>query len=372
MIKMLVNVERREDLSYPIYIGENVLDFLVKELTLLYPSSVVVVTDEVVAGLHLDRVRKSLGAAPFPLHVIVLPAGEKHKNRRVKEKVEDEMLRLKVDRKSVVVALGGGVIGDLAGFVSATYHRGILYIQVPTTLLAMVDSSIGGKVGVDTQYGKNTIGAFHQPKAVIMDISFLDTLPEMHFRNGLVEVIKHSVIKDKNFYAFLGENSKSILSRDRESLVRAIEWSCRIKKEVVGNDERETGLRKILNFGHTVGHAIELLSNYKILHGFAVSVGMLVESLISVKLGILPKEEYNEILEILSLFGLPTRFDDIGLRFSRRIAEKMVGAMRGDKKSVSMEINISLPERIGKMVESHVVAVEPGVILEALMEFSAL
>ena len=367
-----VNIFRNEDLSYTIYIGKDILDSLIEEINLLSPSSLVVVTDKVVESLHLGYLKRYLDSVPFKYYVISIPPGEKYKNRKTKEMIENEMLRLKVDRKATIIAFGGGVIGDVAGFVASTYHRGINYIQLPTTLLSMVDSSIGGKVAVDTVYGKNTIGAFYQPKAVVMNLSFLSTLPDDHFKNGLVEVLKHSLIKDKGFYEFLKKNFDLIITRNYEVLEKMIEWSCRIKKEIVENDEKESGLRKILNFGHTVGHAIETVSNYKILHGFAVSVGMVVESLISVKLGFLSKESYNDIVDLLRIFSLPITFRDIKLKPSYDLFSKIVEYMRGDKKSILGEIKISLPTEIGKMVDSFVVSVEPKIIFESLIEISNL
>ncbi|MFN4244809.1 MAG: 3-dehydroquinate synthase [Brevinematia bacterium] len=371
-MKFTVNVFRNEDLSYPIYIGKDILQALVEEIKVLLPSSLVVVTDNIVKHFHMDLLVKYLDTLLIPYHVISVPSGEKHKNRKTKEIIENEMLRLKIDRKALIIAFGGGVVGDIAGFVAATYHRGISYIQLPTTLLAMVDSSIGGKTGVDTPYGKNTIGAFYQPKAVIMELRFLDTLPCVHFKNGLVEVLKHSIIRDKNFYNFLRANHESIMSRDEEVLERTIEWSCRIKKEIVESDEREEGLRKILNFGHTVGHAIEAVSNYKILHGFAVSAGMVVESFISTRLGLLSEEDCISIVELLKLFSLPTTFKELGLKLSQKDFYRIVELMKGDKKSISKEIKISLPTEIGKMVDSFTVDVEPSIIIQTLSDVSNL
>lgn len=372
MIKVNVNILRNEDLSYPIYIGRGVLKVLDEEVRKLSPTSLVVITDNVVFRLHWKIFEDKVKRIGLPYYLIVIPSGEKHKNRDTKEFIEDRMLKYGVDRKGVVIALGGGVIGDIAGFVSATYHRGINFIQVPTTLLAMVDSSIGGKVAVDTPYGKNTIGAFHQPKSVIMDLSFIDTLPDVQFRNGLVEILKHALIRDREFYDFLIKNKTLITHRDDMILSEIIRRSCEIKKEVVEKDEKETGLRKILNFGHTVGHAIESFYNYKILHGFAVSVGMVVESLISAKLSILPEDEYNKVVEFLKLFNMPIRFKDLNVCLSDKHISKMIDFMKGDKKSVAKEIKMSLIKRIGETVDSYVITVEPSIIFSSLKEVNAL
>lgn len=372
MISLTINITREEDLSYPILIGRNILNNLVSKVNDLIPSSIVIVTDKNVARLHLKHFEENMKNIPIPIYIIVIPSGEKYKTRKIKEKIENEMLKLKVDRKAVLIAFGGGVIGDLAGFVAATYHRGIKFIQVPTTLLAMVDSSIGGKVAIDTPYGKNTIGAFYQPKSVIIDTTFLDTLPDIQFKNGLVEILKHSIIKDKEFYNFLLQNSNNIIKKDEEILIKVIEWSCRIKKEVVEKDEKEEGLRKILNFGHTIGHAIELLENYKLLHGLAVSVGIAVESLIAVKLNILSNDEYINIINFLKTFNLPTTFREIGVNLSQKKIIQLIDFMQGDKKVVSKEIKMSLPKRIGEMVGSYVITIEPSIIIEAIKESNNL
>ncbi|MGC8964955.1 MAG: 3-dehydroquinate synthase [Brevinematia bacterium] len=369
MIELKVNIIRNEDLSYPIFIGKNVLDFaLEKTLERYYPTSITIITDRNVANLHLKTLLSSLAKTNIKVHNIIIKPGENQKNRKTKEFIEDTMLINKVDRKGLIIAFGGGVIGDIAGFVAATYMRGINFIQVPTTLLATVDSSIGGKVAIDTPYGKNTIGAFYQPKSVITELSFLETLPEIQFKNGLVETIKHSIIKDKNYFYFILNNKSKILSKDPKTLEELIKTSCEIKKSVVESDEKETGLRQILNFGHTVGHAIELISNYKILHGFAVSVGMVVESIISKNLNILPEEDLEEVVRILREFNLPTSPKHLKIP----ISTKLVELMKLDKKSIKSEIMISLPKEIGRMIETNVIPVEPSIILSSLEEANNL
>lgn len=372
MIKLSVNILRNEDLSYPIYIGRGILKVLEDEINRLSPTSLVVITDSNVYKLHWKSFEGKLKKIGIPYYLIVIPSGEKYKNRDTKEFIENRMLEDGIDRKGVVVALGGGVIGDIAGFVAATYHRGINFIQIPTTLLAMVDSSIGGKVAVDTPYGKNTIGAFHQPKVVIIDTLFIDTLPDVQFKNGLVEILKHSLIKDREFYEFLVKNRVLIMHRDDIYISEIIRRSCEIKKDVVEKDEKETGLRKILNFGHTVGHAIESFYNYRILHGLAVSVGIVVESLISFKLGILPEDEYKKVLELLRLFDLPVSFRDLGIRLNEKSISKIVELMKGDKKSLAKEIKMSLIKRIGEVIDSYVMTVEPSIIHSSLRDVSAL
>ncbi|MCX8029428.1 MAG: 3-dehydroquinate synthase [Brevinematales bacterium] len=367
MVKLTVNIQRNEDLSYPIYIGSGVLGKIKDEVIKCSSSSVVVITDSIVSRLYLSLMISYLKVLNLPIHVIIIPTGEKYKNRKTKEYIENEMLRFKVDRKGIVVAFGGGVVGDIAGFVSSTYLRGINFIQVPTTLLSMVDSSIGGKVGVDTPYGKNTVGAFHQPKSVIIDTMFLDTLPEIQYKNGLVEVIKHAIIRDEDFFKFLEDNHDSIVNKDDEIVAKMIEISCRIKKEVVEADEREvTGLRQILNFGHTVGHAIELFSNYRILHGLAVGVGIVVESFISTKINVMKKSDYDRIVDIMKLYKIPTTLRDLGVKNDSRAISNMIEFMKGDKKSLKSQINMSLPKSIGRMVDTYAITIEPRIIIDAL------
>ncbi len=366
MREIKLNIVRNEDLSYSVFICSSewggLLDKVVNSIS---PTSVVIVTDTIVSKLHLGVLVSYLPKS-IDYIVVEIPAGEKYKTRRTKEYIENRMLEFGVDRKGLLVAFGGGVVGDLGGFVAATYMRGIPFIQVPTTLLSMIDSSIGGKVAVDTPYGKNMIGAFYQPKAVVINVDFLKTLPSEQIRNGLAEVIKHAIIADRNFFDFLLENRDDILGLINDKLEELIAIGCSIKKNVVESDEKESGLRKILNFGHTVGHAIESVSNYKVLHGFAVSVGMVIESRIANKIGILPKEDLEKIREILSLYGLPTSLRE--LRLKPKVIGDMVRFMRSDKKSVSGEIHMSLPRRIGEMIDSFSVPIEESLIISTLKE----
>jgi len=225
------------------------------------------------------------------LPTVIFPAGEKNKTRETKQKVEDELIGLGINRDGIIIALGGGVTGDIAGFVASTLYRGIGYIQVPTTLLAMVDSSIGGKVAVDHPKGKNLIGSFYQPKLVYIDVETLNTLPKKEILNGLTEIIKHSFVYDKDYLEYLEKNYQNILDLDKNVLIHVIKRSIEIKARVVEKDEKESGLRKILNYGHTIGHAIELLSNFKLTHGEAVALGMYFESKIAVELGIMNKHD---------------------------------------------------------------------------------
>lgn len=369
MVELKVNIARNEDLSYPIFIGKGILiDCLQKTLEKLLPTSITIITDKNIARLHLKTLLYSIPSKGIPINTIIINPGEDQKNRKTKEFIEDTMLKNKTDRKGLIIAFGGGVIGDIAGFVAATYMRGINFVQIPTTLLATVDSSIGGKVAIDTPYGKNTIGSFYQPKSVITELSFLETLPEIQFKSGLAEIIKHAIIKDKSYFQFISENKDKTLSKDPETLTELIKRSCEIKKSVVESDEKESGLRQILNFGHTIGHAIELASNYKILHGLAVSVGIAVESVISKNLKLLPKKDLNEIINILKKFNLPTSPKELKIR----VSSKLIELMKLDKKSVKSEIKFALPKEIGQMIESNVITVEPRIILSSLEEANNL
>jgi 3-dehydroquinate synthase len=269
------------------------------------------------------------------------------------------MLKHKVGRDGAVIALGGGVVGDVAGYVSATYNRGIPYIQVPTTLVACVDSAVGGKTGVDTPHGKNLIGAFHQPWRVYIDVNTLKTLPENEIRGGLAEVIKYGVIKDEKFFGFLEKNIKRVFSFNTGALIHIVKRSCEIKGEVVELDEKESNLRKILNFGHTIGHAIENLSGYKISHGEAISMGMVAEGKIAVELGLWQKDELERLISLLKRAGLPVNLP------TTLDLKQMMDTMKLDKKARGGKIEMVLPRRIGEMAKingSYGIKIEEGIM----------
>ncbi len=254
------------------------------------------------------------------------------------------MLEDKFARDSVVIALGGGVVGDIAGYVAASYTRGVPYVQIPTTLVACVDSSIGGKTAVDTAYGKNLIGAFHQPWAVFIDVNTLLTLKAKEIREGLAEVIKYGVIKDSELFSFLDEKMDLVFSYNKEALSYIIRTGCEIKGYVVENDERESNLRKILNFGHTVGHAVENLSDYTISHGEAISIGMVTEGKIAVEMKIWNENELDKMTALIQKAGLPTEVPHY------MKVEKIIDAMKLDKKARGGIIEMVLPQSIGEMV----------------------
>ncbi|MFH1007909.1 MAG: 3-dehydroquinate synthase [Candidatus Latescibacterota bacterium] len=333
--------------SYPIYIGHGILGAIgarCAEHDL--GRKVAVVTDETVGTLYGSPVVESLRAQGFEPIEVVIPAGEAKKCLATMDGIFEQLIRAQLDRGCAILALGGGVIGDLAGFVAATYLRGVAFVQVPTTVLAQADSGVGGKVAVNHPLGKNLIGAFHQPRFVLMDTDVLRTLPDREVRAGLVEVIKHGMIRDEGFFAFLEAHIEELVSlrASAEVMERMIERNCQIKGEVVGLDEREQGLRAILNYGHTVGHALEALGGYgRLRHGEALGLGMRVAGRIAVGKGLLAEEALNRQNQLLAKLGVPDRI--VGFE-PMEILEKM----RSDKKVRNGKVRFVLPERIGGVV----------------------
>jgi len=339
----MVNVELG-DRSYPIIIKDGTLGAIGAHLKKLgLKGRVALVTNGRVGALYGRPVTASLMKAGLDAFVITLPDGEAYKTLASAERIYDGLVRHRMERSSPVVALGGGVIGDIAGFVAATFLRGLPYIQVPTTLLAQVDSSVGGKTGVNHAKGKNLIGAFHQPMAVFIDPLVLKTLDPRQLRAGLAEVIKYGAIVDESLFAFL-ETNAGRLTPGARPLTKAIERSCRIKAAVVSADEREAGLRAILNFGHTFGHAIEASAGYgRYLHGEAVAIGMCMAAGLSVELGVCAEPAAARITALVAACGLPTRAHDIP-------AGLVMRALRLDKKVASGAIRFILPTGIGGVV----------------------
>lgn len=302
-----------------------------------------IITDEHVGPLYAPRVSAALrmpGAATF-----TMPAGEAHKTRETWAQLTDELLAAGFGRDTTIIAIGGGVVGDLAGFVAATFMRGVPYVQVPTSLLAMIDASVGGKTGVDTTAGKNLVGAFHQPAAVVADTSVLASLPVAEFRAGMAEAIKHGVIADEDYFARVESLAGSLHSIDVASpaVLDLVARSVEIKADVVRRDEREDGIRKTLNFGHTVGHAIELASGYSLLHGEAVAMGMIYEGLIAERISAAASGTAESIRRAVTMAGLPdTRPAGVSI-------DDIVNATRGDKKARAGRAEYALPARIGAM-----------------------
>lgn len=291
-------------LTYPIYIGESLHD-LFKDYFDKYPK-IALITNDTIFDLYKKFISNIEVRFPQVFH-IAIKDGEKYKNITTLNEVYQKLISEDLGRDGLIIAFGGGVIGDLAGFASATYMRGIDVIQVPTTLLAMVDSSIGGKTAINISKGKNIVGVFHQPKAVLSDLIFLDTLPIRQFNSGLMEVIKYGLILDSSFYNYVIKNKKNVKNQDRDTIAYLIYRCCQLKAKIVAEDEKEKGIRSILNFGHTVGHALESYTNYKFyLHGEAVAIGSLAIVSYLVERGILNKNVLREFDDILSFFQLPT------------------------------------------------------------------
>jgi len=308
MKKIKVNLDKKVSSSYEICIGYDIVDRIGLIIAKNLPARhYLIITDSNVSALYGEAFLNRLRGMGISVDMIDFPAGEDSKNITSALAIVERMIELGADRSSALLALGGGVVGDMTGFIASTFMRSVPYINVPTTLMAQVDSSIGGKTAIDLPEGKNLLGTFYQPKGVVIDVKFLDTLPEVEFHNGLAEVIKYGIIEDIELFRFLEEHVKAIKERDCEILVKIIENSCRIKKGIVEIDEKDKGLRRILNFGHTIGHAIEAESHYTVAHGVAISLGMVAAVRISEKLYDLPGEERNRIENLMKTVGLPCR-----------------------------------------------------------------
>jgi 3-dehydroquinate synthase len=351
--------------SYPILVGNQLLSRLGSECKKLgLGAKCVVITDANVGSLYSKSAIEHLQNAGFDPHEIQIPTGETAKSLKVVEECYNNLAAQRIERKSFVVALGGGVVGDLAGFVAASYLRGLAFVQVPTTLLAQVDSSVGGKVGVNLKAGKNLVGAFYQPRLVICDLDSLKTLPEREFRAGLAEVIKYGIIHDEALFRRLEREMKAILNRDPKILAPIIARCCEIKADVVGKDETESGLRAILNFGHTVGHGLEAISGYgKYLHGEAISIGQIVAARISQKSLTLKQVECDRIRNLFAAAGLP-----VSIKLTEVQKKRLFSAMTLDKKVSDGEVKFVLARRIGRVEFGH--KVSRSVIDEALKETS--
>jgi len=338
---VVLNVGLKER-SYPIWIGKSILDQLPDMLAGVgFPSRVAVITNATVAGLYADRVQQILSRAGFLVHLIEIPDGEKYKNIEVFTQVITSLIEQGFDRQSGLLALGGGVVGDLTGYVAASYLRGVPFVQLPTTLLSQVDSSVGGKTAVNHPLGKNLIGAFYQPKGVLIDVATLQTLEAREFASGMAEVIKYGVIRDRRFFSWLDDSVDALQNLDGSSLIHVVEKSCQIKADIVENDEKESHLRAILNFGHTFGHAIENLSGYgEVKHGEAVSIGMLVASRISLKRGYCTGEDVAALSGLLRKFKLPITVPEFSL-------DAYLEAMGRDKKVTSGKLRLVLNVGIG-------------------------
>jgi len=321
--------------------------------------TLVLITDEIVGRFYDEWTRatedaRALGARPTDAGIrlryearLTFPAGEVSKTRETWARLSDEMLGLGLDRQAAIVALGGGVVGDLAGFVAATFLRGIPYAQAPTTLLAMLDASVGGKVGVDTPRGKNLIGAFHPPAVVVADPLALISLPDRTFRLGFAEAVKHGLIADAGYFAWIETNARRLLARDMEALTRLVHRSVEIKAAVVSEDEREGGKRAILNAGHTVAHGLEHQSDYRLPHGEAVALGLIAECRIAERMGLAQSGLGERVRGLVGALGLPTSTRD-GVHVARALE-----AMLHDKKNREGQVRLALPVGLGTMHEDQ-------------------
>ncbi|HLX12412.1 MAG TPA: 3-dehydroquinate synthase [Bacteroidota bacterium] len=306
MANLRVPIKDSRDRSYDIVFSRD-LKSVAADLCQKYSGrQLFIITDDSVGRLYAPAFVKFIKSSGEYVSIIRVPVGEASKSRKVRDNVEDRLFALNAERSCVIVALGGGVVGDLAGFVAATYHRGVSYVQVPTTLLAQVDSSIGGKIAINHTSGKNLLGSFYQPEQVYILPKFLTTLPEREFRNGMAEVIKYAAILDKRLFTSLERNVRKILLRDRTTLLPIIRRCCELKKEIVVKDERESDLRRVLNYGHTIGHAVETLSHYRTAHGEAVAIGMIAEGQIAVALALLSQHDLIRLRQVVKSYGLPS------------------------------------------------------------------
>jgi len=333
--------------SYDVEIGGSLDDTGGRLAGLGLGQKMALVTNPTIKKLHGQRVINSLKSAGFLVMSIEIPDGEQHKNLDWVNAIYTALLTNGFDRRSALVAFGGGVIGDIAGFAAATFMRGVPFVQIPTTLLAMVDSSVGGKTGVNHPMGKNMIGAFYQPKKVLTDLSVLKTLPAEELLSGIAEVIKYGVIWDAQFFDFLDKNRQKILGLDTEALGHIIQRSCEIKAEVVSKDEREGGLRAILNFGHTLGHAIETAENYTMRHGYAVSIGMVTASRLAHRAGLCDASVPERVEALIRSYGLPTSLTALARKPTVR---ELMDTLQIDKKAEAGKVKFVLPKKIGGVV----------------------
>lgn len=340
-VKLKVDLGER---SYPIHIGQSLFDDSNLLQSVVASTQVLIVTNHTIAPIYLQKVCDAFAKNPdIQVESLVLPDGEQFKTQETISQIYDRLMGLGFDRSCCLVALGGGVIGDMTGFAAATYRRGVKFCQLPTTLLAQVDSSVGGKTGVNHVAGKNMIGAFHQPVAVVIDTDSLTTLPERELIAGIAEVIKYGLISDRGFLDWLVENIASLLEKNTEALIYAIQCSCENKARVVASDERESGIRAILNLGHTFGHAFETATQYKYwLHGEAVGFGMLMALDLSNRMGMIDEDDVSYASQLLEAAGLPQRPpDNIDIEVIRNL-------MSLDKKVSAGQLRLILLKQLGQ------------------------
>jgi 3-dehydroquinate synthase len=348
------------DRGYDILVGSGLIERAGREiLPLLRRRQVVVVSDEIVARHYLAALRDSLSDAGIAHHSVLLPSGEETKDLAHFGRLAEDILAIGIERRTMLVALGGGVVGDLTGFAAATLLRGIDFVQIPTTLLAQVDSSGGGKTGINTRQGKNLIGAFYQPRLVLADTSVLASLPRRELLAGYAEILKYGLIRDAEFFAWLEAEGHQVCALAPEPLRRAVLTSCAMKAEIVASDEREEGDRALLNFGHTFGHALETETGFssRLLHGEAVALGMVLAFDFAAKLGLVASEDAQRVRQHLTGCDLPTRLAEIGL--DGIPADRLLAHMSKDKKVRDGRITLILPRRIGDAFVMKDAPIEP-------------
>ena len=339
-----VKLRKKIDESYGIVIGYGFRERLAAMIARGgFGKQYCVITDSRMKTIYGKKLLAQFGKAGVKAVLLDFPAGEKSKNMKTVSALLEKMLASGIDRKACVVALGGGVAGDVAGFAASIYMRGINFVQVPTTLLAMADSSIGGKTGVDLSGAKNSAGSFSQPKKVYACLEFLETLPKKEISNGMSEVVKHAIISDVEFFAFIEKNLPKVFALNRKTMLYVVKKNCEAKARVVEKDEKEGNYRRVVNFGHTIGHALEVLGKFsRLSHGQAISIGMVAEAEISRELGLMPATDVERIRRLFMKIGLPVRLPAYG-------PKKILAKTRLDKKAVSGKVFYSLPARIGKM-----------------------
>ncbi len=353
MIKIKVNLKER---SYPILTGHEFVDKIGFEIKkCINTKKIMLVTNTTVNKLYARKVIELLKKEGFSVYLASIPDGEKYKNIEQIKIIYKECIKNKLHRDSCIIALGGGVISDLAGFAAATYMRGIPLVNIPTTLVGQVDAAIGGKTGINFE-AKNIIGSFYQPKLVLIDINFLKTLPEAEIKNGLAEIIKYAIIKDANLFRFLERNKQKIMELDKNSLLKVISRCCLIKARIAEKDEKENNVRAILNYGHTIGHAIERVSNYKVSHGGGVAMGMIIEAKTARLLDLVSEKQERRIMQLIK------KYDLIGnMHLKKKSILKTIGL---DKKILNEKIRLILPIKIGKVCIANV----PVAIIERALE----
>lgn len=348
--------------SYEIEIRSGILNHQINFLSSL-ASKFVIITDDTIAPLYGEPLYQSLSSSGLEVYLFSIPSGEQHKTRQTKDLLENRLFEKRLGRDTCVLALGGGVVTDIAGFLAATYCRGLPFVMMPTSLLGMVDASIGGKTGINVPYGKNLLGCIYQPKKVVIDPSTLKSLPRKEISNGMVEMIKHGLIADRELFEYLEKHSSKLLNLNSKRIEESIYKSCRIKKGIVEEDEKENGKRRLLNFGHTIGHALEALSNYSLSHGEAVAIGILVESYLSMELGYLNQNSFERIKQIFIQYGLPLELP------SRYSVENILNTLSLDKKSLKGKPRFVIINEIGSPLafeSNYCTSINESILIKSL------